>query len=125
MSISEIATVLAWKDALADNDVDTLLNLSSTDIEVGGADGASQGLDVLREWATGAGLTLSVGRMFEHEGIVVAEVTETWGTDQDGPTPGAAAFRVVDDQVTSIFRHPDLPAAFAATGLTEKDLFEG
>lgn len=125
MSISEIATVLAWKDALNDNDTETLLGLSSTDIEVGDPEGASQGLDVLREWATIAGLTLAFGKMYEHDGIVVSEVTERWGSGTDGPLTGAAAFRVVEDQVTSVFRHPNLSAAFAATGLTAADAFEG
>ena len=35
MSTSEIATVLAWHDALNSGDIDTLLSLSSDDIEMG------------------------------------------------------------------------------------------
>jgi hypothetical protein len=50
--------------------------------------------------------------MYVHDGVVVAE-------EQDGK---ASAFRVVRDHVTSVFRHPDLAAALAATELTEKDL---
>ena len=34
----------------------------------------------------------------------------------------ASAFRVVDDHVASVFRHPDLASALAATELTEADL---
>jgi hypothetical protein len=44
--------------------------------------------------------------------VVVAE-------EQDGE---AVAFRVVHDHITSVFRHPDLASALAATELTEKDL---
>jgi hypothetical protein len=35
---------------------------------------------------------------------------------------GAWAFRVVHDDVTSVFRHADLQSALAATELTEEDL---
>lgn len=112
MSTSEIATVLAWHDALNASDFDTLLALSSDDIEIAGPEGAAQGLGALREWASTTALTLNPGRMFVHSGVVVVEEEAT----------GAAAFRVVHDQVTSVFRHPDLAAAFAATDLSEADL---
>ena len=43
MTTSEIATVLAWHDALNEQDFDTLLQVSSEDIEFGDATGACQG----------------------------------------------------------------------------------
>lgn len=120
MTTSEIATVLAWHDALNDNDFDTLVALSSDDIEVGDANGAAQGHDALRAWAESAGATVTPGRMFVHDGVVVVEQTIT---RTDGSThTGAAAFRVVHDHVTSVFRHDTLAAALAATDLTEQDL---
>jgi len=63
MSTSEIATVLAWHDALAAGDVDTLEQLSSEDIEVADADGAAQGHQALRQWAASAQTTAGIGRM--------------------------------------------------------------
>lgn len=122
MSTSEIATVLAWHDALNSQDVDTLLQLSSDDIEVGGPKGASQGLAALREWATNAGITLVPGKMYVHHGVVVVEQTATWAAEPDKSATLASAFRVVADQVTSTFRHPDLATALAATDLSENDL---
>jgi hypothetical protein len=121
MSTSEIATVLAWHDALNDSDIDTLLALSSDDVEVGGPQGAGQGLTALREWASSAGLTLTPGRMFVHEGVVVVEEEASWASTPDEKSTVATAFRVVHDQVTSIFRHSDLESAFAATDLSEAD----
>jgi hypothetical protein len=50
--------------------------------------------------------------MYVRDGVVVAE---EHGGD-------AVAFRVVRDHVTSVFRHPDLATALAATDLTEQDL---
>jgi hypothetical protein len=112
MTTSEIATVLAWHDALNEGDFDTLLQVSSDDIEFGDADGAGQGHEALREWATSLGVSAAdPGRMYVRDGVVVAE-------EQDGK---AAAFRVVHDHVTSVFRHDDLAAALAATELTEED----
>jgi len=51
MSTSEIATVLAFHDALSTADLDTLVSLASDDIEIGDAHGAAQGHAALREWA--------------------------------------------------------------------------
>ncbi|MFD4367297.1 nuclear transport factor 2 family protein [Rhodococcus sp. NPDC058521] len=122
MSTSEIATVLAWHDALNSGDVDTLLSLSSDDIEVGGPKGAAQGLGPLREWASSAGVTLKPGKMYVHDGVVVVEQEASWASDPGTTHNVASAFRVVHDQVTSTFRHDTLEAALAATDLTDKDL---
>lgn len=111
MSTSEIATVLAWHDALNAKDLSTLVDLSSDDIEIGDAHGAAQGLEALQEWAQGFSQNVTVGRLYVRDGVVVAE-----------QSTGASAFRVVHDQVTSVFRHPDLASALKATDLTEDDL---
>lgn len=116
MSTSEIATVLAWNDALSEKNLGTLMDLSSDDIEIGDANGAAQGLAALRTWAAAFNESVTVGRLYVHDGVVVAEQTFSDGTS------AATAFRVVHDQVTSMFRHPDLAAALAATDLTEDDL---
>ena len=113
MTTSEIATVLAWHDALNEQDFDTLLQVSSDDIEFGDANGAGQGHQALREWAAALAVTAAdPGRLFVRDGVVVAE-------EQDG---AAVAFRVVHDHVTSVFRHDDLASALAATELSEEDL---
>ena len=112
MTTSEIATVLAWHDALNEGDLDTLIQVSSDDIEFGDESGAGQGHKALREWASSLDVTATVpGRMFVRDGVVVAE-------EQDGK---ASAFRVVRDHVTSVFRHDDLASALAATDLSERD----
>lgn len=116
MSTSEIATVLAWHDALNAKDLDTLVEVSSDDIEIGNPLGASQGLAALRDWAQEFADTVTVGRLYVHDGIVVVEQTLADGTT------AASAFRVVHDKVTSVFGHDSLAAALAATDLTEDDL---
>lgn len=119
MTTSEIATVLAWHDALNEQDFDTLVSLSSGDVEIGNAKGAAQGHTALLDWARSAGIKAEPGRMFVRDGVVVVEQQITSAT---GNTTAAAAFRVVHDHITSVFRHDDLASALAATELTEEDL---
>jgi hypothetical protein len=123
MTTSEIATVLAWHDALNSDDLDTLVDLSSDDIEVADSHGAVQGHIALRTWAENFSETLTVGRMYVHDGVVVVEQT-VQGDDGADVAVSASAFRVVHDHVTSVFRHDDLAAALAATDVTEDDLDE-
>ncbi len=114
MTTSEIATVLAWHDALNTSDLDTLATLSSDDIDIGDPHGAAQGHEALRRWASSRPATTELGRMYVHDGVVVVE--------QKASTDTALAFRVVHDHVTSVFRHDDLASALDATGLSEADL---
>jgi len=121
MTTSEIATVLAWHDALNSSDLDTLVALSSDDIDIGDAHGGAQGHRALRRWAASLNATAELGRMYVHDGIVVVE-QEIRRADVPGDVTNASAFRVVRDHVTSVFRHDDLASALEATDLTEKDL---
>ncbi|HYJ56732.1 MAG TPA: nuclear transport factor 2 family protein [Mycobacterium sp.] len=120
MTTSELATVLAWHDALNDGDVDTLLSLASDDIEIGDADGAAQGHAALQDWAQTLDAKAEPGRIYVNDGVVVVEQRIASDTGEDATA--ASAFRVVHDHVTSVFRHDDLAAALAATELTEADL---
>ena len=122
MTTSEVATVLAWHDALNAGDVETLVALSSDDIDVADAHGATQGHSALRRWAETSGVTAQPGRMYVHDGVVVVEQRVGKASDTGGERTMASAFRVVHDKVTSVFRHDDLASALAATELTEGDL---
>ena len=122
MTTSEMATVLAWHDALNAGDTDTLLALSSDDIEVGDAHGAAQGHAALRDWVIAHPRTVEVGRIYVHDGVVVVE--QKIGGSGDSGVAAASAFRVVHDHITSAFRHDDLAAALAATELTAADLVD-
>jgi ketosteroid isomerase-like protein len=121
MTTSEIATVLAWHDALNASDLETLVALSSDDIDIGDAHGAAQGHEALRRWAGSLTTTAELGRMYVHDGVVVVEQTISGSYDPGAATTAASAFRVVHDHVTSVFRHEDLASALAATDLTEAD----
>jgi hypothetical protein len=124
MTISEIATVLAWHDALNASDLDTLVALSSDDIDIGDAHGAAQGHQALRRWAASLKATAELGRMFVHDGVVVVEQEISSRDDPGAVTTAASAFRVVRDHVTAVFRHEDLASALSATELTAADLVD-
>src|SRR6185312_12750983 len=99
MTTSEIATVLAWHDALNASDLDTLVSLSSDDIDIGDAHGASQGHQALRRWAASLNTTAELGRMFVHDGVVVVEQQISSRDYPGAGTTAASAFRVVRDHV--------------------------
>ena len=122
MTTSEIATVLAWHDALNASDLETLVALSSDDIEIGDAHGAAQGHAALRRWAASLETMSELGRMYVHDGVVVVEQKISTPDNPGAVTTAASAFRVVHDHVTSVFRHEDLASALEATELTEADL---
>ncbi len=122
MTTSEIATVLAWHDALNASDLDTLVALSSDDIDIGDAHGAAQGHAALRKWAAGLTTTAELGRMYVHDGVVVVEQKISTPDDPGATTTAASAFRIVRDHVTAVFRHDDLASALDATELSEADL---
>lgn len=122
MTTSEIATVLAWHDALNAGDTATLATLSSDDIDLADAHGAQQGHEALCRWANAQRPSTELGRMYVHDGIVVAELKIGGADDPRADSANALAFRVVHDRVTSVFRHQDLASALAATELTEDDL---
>jgi hypothetical protein len=121
MTTSEIATVLAWHDALNAADIDTLASLSSDDIEIGDAHGAAQGHEALRTWAASHRAATELGRMYVHDGVVAVEQKLSGTDDPAAPANTALTFRVVHDHVTSVFRHDSLASALAATELTESD----
>ncbi|MGI9123843.1 MAG: nuclear transport factor 2 family protein [Mycobacterium sp.] len=122
MSTSEIATVLAWHDALSSADLDTLVALSSDDIEIGDSSGAAQGHAALRKWAQNADATIEVGDIYYRDGVVVVSERITANAAPNDVRTAASAFRVVHDHVTAVFRHDDLAAALAATELADEDL---
>lgn len=125
MSVTEVAVVRAWHQALNAGDLDRLAALSAEDVEVGGPRGASRGAQVLREWVGRAGIRLEPQRLFHREQTVVVEQAAEWRAAETGEVTGqqtpASVFIVRDGKVASVIRYPDLAAALAATGLGEAD----
>src|SRR3984893_16442554 len=117
MTTSSIATVLAWHDALNAADLETLLALSSDDIDIGDAHGAAQGHEALRRWAASRNATAEIGRIYVRDGVVVVEQKLSTPDNPGAVTNSASAFRVVRDHVHSFFQHHDLASAVAGDAL--------
>ncbi|MGD9991172.1 hypothetical protein [Pseudonocardia sp.] len=113
--------VRAFETAVNAVDVDAAAALATDDIEVGGPRGVAQGVDVLRRWVSGSGITLTTVRWFSRGDVGVALQDARW-IDDDNTRSVATEFTGRDGRISRIVRHDDgLDAALAAAGLSEDD----
>lgn len=122
---SEVRVVAEWHEALNGGNVDRLLNLSHPDVEVGGPRGTGRGSELLRDWASRAGIHLAPHRFFHVGETVVAEQEAAWTSMDTGeatpPQIVASVFIVRDGRVASVVRYDNLAHALSAAGLDESD----
>ncbi|HEX5418166.1 MAG TPA: nuclear transport factor 2 family protein [Chloroflexota bacterium] len=123
---SKFRVVQAWHQALNAGDVETLVALSTEDVEVGGPRGASRGVAVLREWVARAGIRLEPGRVFQRGEVVVVEQTAEWREPGTGRIVGqqnlASLFVVRNGLVSRVIRYPDLATALREAGDALREL---
>ncbi|ODT98484.1 MAG: hypothetical protein ABS81_27750 [Pseudonocardia sp. SCN 72-86] len=113
--------VRAFESAVNAVDVDAAAALVTDDVEVGGPRGAAHGVDVLRQWVTGSGISLSTVRWFSRGDVAVALQDARW-IDDDNTRSVATEFSTRDGRISRIVRHDDgLDVALAAAGLSEAD----
>lgn len=121
MTGSEIRTVEVWHEALNDGDVDRLMALCYPNVEMGGPQGTSRGLQTLREWVERANIRLVPRRVFHRAETVVVEQEATWHSAETGRAIGsqtvASVFVVRYDRISSISRYDDLADALNAANL--------
>jgi ketosteroid isomerase-like protein len=103
-------TVRAWHQALNAGELDRLLALSATDVEVGGPRGNEHGRDLLRDWFGRAEIRLEPISLQTQGAAVVVEQDARWLDDTE-PQRVASVFRVRDGLVTSVIRYPDVTTA--------------
>ena len=117
--------VQAWHAALNAGDIERLLALSSSDIEVGGPRGSGRGGQLLREWFGRASIHLEPLRTYSRDNLVVVEQRATWAATEAGtasaPRSVASVFVVTNGRVSGVMRYADLAAALEASGLTPDD----
>ena len=119
-------TVRAWHAAVNAGDLERLVALSSSDIEVAGPRGSGRGEQLLRDWFGRAGVRLEPLQTFSRDNdVVVVEQRATWaapeGTTASPPRTVASVFSVVDGRVTRVMRYADLASALEASGLSPSD----
>lgn len=118
--------VSAWQEASNAQDVDRLLALSDSNIELVGPRGSGFGHQLLREWLGRAGLMLTTQRAFARASGVVLEQHGIWHAPETGQVIGektlASTFVVSDrGQVTRFARYDSLQEALDAAGLDLAD----
>ncbi len=123
MTDSEIHIVKTWHESLNDGDVDRLLALSHSNIEVGGPRGTARGSQVLREWVERTNIRLEPRRIFQQADTVVVEQEAVWRSPETGQVTGsqtvASVFVLRDGRITSLLRYDDLTEALSTANLNE------
>ena len=116
-----VALVQAWQEAANRLNVDRLLELSDTNIEVVGPRGSGFGHQVLRDWLARAGLRLQTLGTFVDGNIVVVEQHGVWRSLETWEVTGekivASVFHVDDRHIVRFARYDNLNAALEAAGL--------
>ncbi len=117
--------VRAWEQAVNERAVNRALELSHPDVEIVGPRGVAKGADVLRDWLSHAGLSLTTHCSFVREGVVVNDQHGVWRDVKSGEVVGEAAvatnYKVEDGRITYVARYDTLDEALAKAGLSTAD----
>ena len=119
-----LTTVYEWHTALNTGNVDQLVALVDSNVEVGGARGSSRGANVVRDWFGRANLQLHPLRAFCRSDQVVIEERGEWHAptgELTGTQTVATHFTVIDDRISRIMRYDDLTTALTSAGLNQAD----
>lgn len=119
----EVLLVQEWHSALNAVNIERLLELSHSEVEVGGPRSHQSGNaeQLLGDWVQRANIRLSVRRLFHRPGTIVAEEDAQWRDADTGEISGTqtvgTTFAIRDGRVASILRHPTLDEALEAAAL--------
>ncbi len=115
--------VAAWHVALNAGDADEVAALCHEHVELVGPRGVATGREIVRRWASDAGIRLDPLRWFVRGNDVVVEQHAAWRDPETGeygePIPVATTFLVRDGLLARIARRDTLGAALADGGIDE------
>jgi hypothetical protein len=119
-----IEIAAAWFRHVADRDIDAVMALAASEVEVGGARGAGTGRELLHEWVARTRAEMTPARWFARDDVVVVEYEAVWrnraGQDM-GRRVMVLTFRVDDGRIAGIYRHDDLAASLTLVGMDAGD----
>lgn len=110
----------SFHTAVNARDTAAAVALVTEDVEVGGPRGSGRGAELVREWVSSAGITLTPARRFGRGSLVVVEQRAYWAGDPE-PHDIATAFELAGDRISRLTRYGSLAEALAATDLTAAD----
>lgn len=120
--VAAVAVVRAFERAVNAGDADQVVGLAAQNVEVGGPRGRGHGRELLREWVERAGIHLRTRRIFQREGVIVAEQDARWGDGGEAEEHTIATeFVVRDGRIEAVIRHDDVDTALSAAGLDAAD----
>jgi SnoaL-like domain len=121
MNQAATKVVERWQDAANRQDVQQLLELSDSNIEIVGPRGSAHGHQILTDWLSRAGLTLETFRTFAKDGVVVMAQHGTWRSaetnNEESKADVAAVFHVLDGKVVYLARYDSLEEALNVSSL--------
>ena len=119
----EVGIVEAWHEALNSGDIQRLVMLSHSDVEVDGPHGSGRGTKLLQEWADRANIRLIPLRVLHRDDTVVVRQEAEWRSVETGLVTGrqtlASIFVVRDGRVASVVRYDNLTNALQKANLDE------
>lgn len=124
-TLMTIETAEQWVDRSNHKDLEALIGLTATQIEIAGPRGAGlMNNEDLKEWLERANLQLATINRYAKDEWIVLEQHGTW-LYEDGHIKGEAivftVLRVKDRKVHSLARYDGKVQAFQASGLSEED----
>ena len=131
MKLQEAAEIVrTCEETVNTAEVERLLDLSHSEIELVGPRGSAFGRDALKDWLARAGLSLETWRCFARGETVVNEQLGVWrdlttGDVMTGDIVSqarlASYYRVENGQVSYVARYDTLQEAFEQSGLSKAD----
>jgi len=118
-SVIEIAD--QWTDYVNAKDIDGVLSLSATNVEISGPRGTAAGQDMLAQWVENSGIQLETLARYLKGSKMIYEQKASW-ENENGEVILYSFFLVKEGKVTQIARFDLLEDAFGSSGLSEEDL---
>ena len=125
MQSHEITLVQEWHQALNTGNLEKLVALVSTDVQMGGPRGTVKGADEMLAWVARAHMTLTPQRYFQRKHVVGVEALGQWYDPETNLVKGqqlvVTVFTIEDQRITQIARYDNRREAFEVFGLQDED----
>lgn len=118
-----VETANVWTDRVNAKDVEGVLEVSDSNIELIGPRGSAAGHETLAQWVEKTGIHLTTVSRYVKGDKVVYEQRGVW-ENQDGEVTVYTLMEIREGKVTRLARFDALDDAFGTSGLSEEDKME-
>ena len=115
-----IDTADVWVDKVNAQDVEGVLEVSDSNIELVGPRGAGFGHDLLVQWMENTGVRLHTIARYANDHSVVYEQEAVW-ENQDGHVIVYTFMEIKNGKITRLERFDNIDDAFSTSGLNEEN----